>query len=201
MNSKYALTIVLFSFLFSRSATGQHKHDETGEEQSKSENMVEMMGQPTFQQSVEGFNIRVWLMTSEDHKKLMKERMKGSAHDKEKMHHEMMGMNHEMKHMEHDMTNETGYPDQTATMDAMMAGTHHVMLVVTDESTEKPAENAEVEVQIASPSEKTCSQKLKEMMGHSCGGLTLEEKGEYGITAAIKVGVRSSSVKFKYQVQ
>ncbi|MEK6571927.1 MAG: hypothetical protein AABZ61_11190, partial [Bacteroidota bacterium] len=43
--------------------------------QDHSIKMSETMGKPTFEQSVDGIRVQVWLVKQEDHKKMMGDRM------------------------------------------------------------------------------------------------------------------------------
>jgi hypothetical protein len=98
------------------------------------------------------------------------------------MKHEGMGMNMAMK-------------------DSMMAGTHHIMLVVTDAAAGKEIENASAKIQIVTPSKKNSSVDLKPMMSHFGGALTLAEKGNYQFTVDVTVGGVSKTTHFQYAVK
>ena len=158
-----------------------------------------MMGKPTFEKSVDGVNLQVWLMTQEEHKKMMKEHMgeqkekggmKGMDHDA--MHGKGM-MGEGMKHGVQDMD-----PDK---MEAMMAGTHHIMVVVTDEESKKEIENAKVEIGLISPSKKSSTVELTSMMNHFGGGLALDEKGGYTLNVLVKVGDETRTAGLEYEVK
>lgn len=184
-----------------------------------------MMGKPTFEQSVDGVNLQVWLITQEEHKAMMKEHMgekkdkgemKGMDHDA--MHGKgMMGMMHGKKEASkdtnvHHMMGEgmsEGLPTEKhdgkemnmETMEAMMAGTHHVMVMATDEASKKTIDTATVEITVASPSKKSSTVALKSMKNHFGGGLSLEEKGAYQLIATVKTGEKSYTAQFDYEVK
>ena len=128
-----------------------------------------MMGKPTFEKSVEGISIQVWLMTQDEHKKMMNERMgkqkeqvgmKGTNHDA--MHGKgMMGMMHEKKeeskddkdhHVMEEGMKHDGKEMSMETMEAMMAGTHHVMVMATNVSTNEAIDRASIKIAVTSPS-------------------------------------------------
>jgi hypothetical protein len=88
-----------------------------------------------------------------------------------------------------------------ATMDSMMAGTHHIMLDVPDAAIGKEIANASAKVLIVSPSKKNSSVDLKPMMSHFGGALTLDEKGKYQFTVSVNVNGVSKSKEFQYVVK
>lgn len=157
---------------------------------------VSMMGKPTFEKSVDGVRLQLWLITQEDHKKMMQEHM-GEKKDKG----EMKGMNHdakdgkEMMGMKHD-----GKEMSMETMDAMIAGTHHVMLMATDEATKKEIENVKGEITLTSPSNKMSTVELTSMKNHFGGGLTLDEKGAYTLDVWVSSKQKTRTASFKYEV-
>jgi hypothetical protein len=141
----------------------------------KHHHMMSMMGKPTADATVEGLHMKVWLMTQKHHKKMMKE-----------MKHDGMGMKDDSMKMD------------KATKEAMMAGTHHIMLHVTDAASGKEVSDASVKVLILSPSKKNSSVELMPIMNHFGDGLTLSEKGEYQFTVIVKVDGVPKSTQFKY---
>lgn len=217
----------------------QQKHEtQRPQPQDDSTKMSEMMGKPTFEQSVDGIHIQLWLVTQEEHKEMMSERMsarpdkdgsggKDSAHHEKmdskmmcggmsarsdaavqnaekrdktgtggKQGHDMMGMMHE-----HGKSGKQSDAMEEGMMESMMAGTHHVMVVILDEENMKEIENAEVELQVTSPSGQTSTLELMSMMNHSCGGLSFEEKGTYGISANVEVQNKTRRAQFEYEVK
>lgn len=154
-----------------------------------------MMGNPMFEKSADGWNIKMWLMTQDEHKKMMKDRMDtGMMTEKE---------GHEMHHDKKDAetTDQKKDDDHSKMMEAMMAETHHIMVMATDEKSGKGVEETQVEIQITSPSNKTSIVKLMSMMGHSGGGLSLDEKGKYILTAVSTTDTKSVTTQFEYDVK
>ncbi len=217
MKTKYALLAALTLGL-TLPMFGQSTHDDMTKTDMKKHDMSGMMGKPTFETTSEGLHTKVWLMTQKEHKKMMKGKMGQMMmmHDEKEgaMEHKemkkdgmekdkgMMGMKHDgmdkdMKEMKHD-----GMGMDNATREAMMAGTHHIMLDVTDATSGKEVVNASAKILILSPSKKNSSVELKStMMNHFGSGLTLDEKGEYQLTASVNVGGVSKTTKFKYTVK
>jgi hypothetical protein len=117
-------------------------------------------------------------------------------HEGKGMKDSSMTMNEDMKGMEHD-----GMKMDKATKEAMMAGTHCIMLDVTDVASGKEITNAGVNVLIVSPSKKSSSVDLKPMMSHFGDGVTLDEKGEYQFTLSVNVSGDSKTTQFHYTVK
>jgi hypothetical protein len=88
-----------------------------------------------------------------------------------------------------------------ATMDAMMAGTHHITLDVTDSASGKEIADASAKVLIVFPSKKNSAFDLKPVMNDFGAGLTLNEKGEYQFTIVVRVEGAPKSKQFQYWVK
>ena len=197
-----ALTIVLTLPLF-----GNHNHGDTTKTDMKKHDMSKMMGKPTVDATVEGLHMKVWLMTQRQHKKMMKGKM-----GRMMMHHEMedtmghmsmsemddtsMGMGKDMMGMKHN-----GMGMNKAMMDSMMAGTHCIMLEVSDAATKKGISDASATVMIMSPSKKHSSVDLKPMMKHFGSGLILHEKGKYQFLVTVNANGESKTKEFRYTVK
>jgi hypothetical protein len=149
----------------------------------KKHDMSSMMGKPTVEVKVEGLHMKAWLMTQKQHKKMMDS----------KMGQMMMG---DMKGMKHE-----GMQMDKAMMDSIMAGTHCIMLDISDAATKKAISDANAKVMFVSPSKKHSSVDLKPMMSHFGSGLTLSEKGEYEFTVSVNVGGVPRATKFEYRVK
>lgn len=206
------LSILLaVAFLFTAPIHAQHKHGEMMNMAKKDSSMTDMMGPATFEKSQDGVHIAVWLITQEEHKKMMHDRMQGEKH--------MMQMDHGMMHdskdtskgdhmmkMDHGMMHDMEGMDHEAkggksAMDAMMAGTHHIMVTVTDEKSKEEMNKAEVFVTATSPAKKSSTITLSQMMNHLGGGLKLDEKGVYTMKTAVKAGDKHYEAQFAYEVK
>ncbi|MGE5847902.1 MAG: hypothetical protein ACM34O_14355 [Ignavibacteria bacterium] len=192
MKTKYALLLTVLAIAFTLPMFGQ----DTG---MKKHDLSSMIGKPTVDTTFEGLHIKVWLVTQKEHKEMMKEKMEGKDM-KEMKHMEMkdtsMAMKEDMKGMKPD-----SMEMNKAMMDSMMAGTHHIMLDVTDASLGKEIANARTNVLIVSPSKKSSAVDLKPMMSHFGGTLTLDEKGEYRFTVNVIVGGVAKTMQFQYEVE
>jgi len=171
MKTNYVLLPAIMIIVLAMTVFGQQNHDGTTQKDMKKHLMMSMMGKPTVDATVEGLHMTVWLMTQKHHKKMMKV----MKHDDLKM-------------------------DKT-TMEVMMAGTHHMMLHVTDVPSGKEITDAGVKVLIVSPSKKNSSVELKPVMNHFGDGLTLTEKGEYQFNVIVKVDGVPKATQFKYKVK
>ena len=177
MNLKQAVAIVVLVTVPFFVAAAQHEHDVQSADTAKSHVMPNKMGKATFEKYLDGYHLQVWLIAQEDHKKMMKDTMMAR------------GMRHDMKGMDH------------KNMEAMMSGTHHVMVMFDDTAKHKPAQKTEIEVMTQSPSKKSASVKLTERMGHFGGALTLDEKGEYLVMIHAKVAGAAHYADFRYTVK
>jgi hypothetical protein len=192
-----ALTLLLF---------GNHNRDNTTKIDMKQHDMSKMMGKPTVDATVERLHMKVWLMTERQHKKMMKRIMGQMMHHKmedtmghmsmSEMDDTSMGMGEGMMGMKHD-----GMEMNKAIMDSMMAGTHCIMLEVSDATTKKGISDASVKVIITSPSKKHSSVNLKPMMKQYGSGLTLHKKGKYRMTVSVTVNEVSRTKEFLYRVR
>ena len=171
MKTKYVLLPAVLIIVLAVMVFGRQNHDGTTNKDMKKHSMSSMMGKPTVDATVDGLHMKVWLMTQKHHKKMMKE-----------INHDGMGMKDDSVKID------------KAMKEAMMAGTHHFMLHVTNAASGKEISDASVKVLILSPSKKNSSVELKPMMNHFGDGLILTEKGEYQFTVIVKVeGVPKST--------
>jgi hypothetical protein len=186
-----ALTLPLF---------GQHKHDDMTKTDMKKHDLSSIMGKPKVDATVEGLHMKVWLITQRQHKQMMKGKMdkymKEMKHDGMGMKDTSMAMNKDMKGMKHN-----NMRMDNATKEAMMVGTHCIILDVTDATSGKEIDNANAKVVIVSPSKMNSSFDLKPMMSHFGVGLTLSEKGKYNITLSVNVNGVSKSKELQYVVK
>jgi len=158
----------------------------------KGHDMSSVMGKPTADATVGGLHIKVWLMSQTRHKEMMKPKPAMMM----KMGEKDTSMGMDMKGMKHE-----GMEMDKSTKDAMMAGTHHIGLEVTDALQGTEIANATVNLQIESPSKKTSSVDLKPRMSHFGSGLVLDEKGEYQFTVNVIVAGVAKTTKFQYVVE
>jgi len=175
MKLKYVFLSTFLIIVFTLPMFGQQEHANITKTDTKIHDISKMLGKPTVETTVDGLNMKIWLMTQKQHKKIKEEMrvidMKDAA----------MKMN-------------------KVTMDSMMAGTHHIMLDLKDSSNGNEIANASATVLIESPSKIISSVDLRKMMSHFGGPLTLIEKGEYQLKVSVIVGGVTKSTQFKYVV-
>jgi hypothetical protein len=217
------MTITLASPLFAR-----HSPADTTRTDLRQVDLPTMLGQPTANASVGGVQMKVWLMTLEQHKEIMKQEMSQMPMHADKEGEigrlELMGIDHanvtkaiEMKGIPYDSVGTKNaslntYKDTVdaiqgsqsmnkATMHSMTAGTHHIVLDVTEIASGKEIAGASARLLIESPSKKSSSVDLKSMMEHFGGTLTLDEKGEYRFTVNVSFGGVTKTTQFQYAVK
>jgi hypothetical protein len=155
----------------------------------KKHDMSSIMGKPTADATVGGLHIKVWLMSQKKHSEMM-ESGPGMMMKHGEKEGETGGMG---KHNNMEM--------DKASKDAMMAGTHHIGLEVTDAAKGTAITRVSVNLLIESPSKKESSIDLKPMMSHFGSGLTLDEKGEYRFTVNVNAAGVAKTTKFQYVVE
>jgi predicted nucleic acid-binding Zn-ribbon protein len=218
MKTTHALLATVLAIALTLPVFGQETRGEKAGTEMRHRDMSSMLGKPTVDATVEGLHMKIWLMTQKQHKELMKGRMgqmmmrgeeggamgrmgmkdtsMGMGKEMKGMKDTSMGMGKEMKGMKHD-----GMGMNKAMMDSMMAGTHHIMLEVTDVSLGKEIADASAKVLIVSPSKYNATVDLKPMRGHFGGALTLSEKGKYQIAVSVNVNGVSKTKEFEYSMK
>ncbi len=154
---------------------GQTTHNVKTETITKKNDISVMMGKPVYESTVDSLNTKVWIISQKKNKEMMKTKM-GKMKD---------------KNMEMDK----------ATKEAMMAGTHCIIVDVTNTANGKEIADTKAKIQVVSPSKKISSVILQPMMNYSGGGVSLDEKGEYLFTINLNVGAGYKTMQFKYEVK
>jgi len=201
MKNKIAFFAFVLTMAFALPMYAQYTPDTIPKAGMKQHDRLSMMGKPTFEATSGDLQFSIWIITQQEHQKMMKE-----------MNEKDMGMNKDMKGMKDKgmgMKKDTnsmkskGMGMDTETKEAMMAGTHHIMIEVKNTVSGKEVSNASsAKVAIISPSNKESLVDLKmPMMNHFGGGLTLDEKGEYQLTVSVTVGDIAKTMKLKYTVK
>ncbi len=193
MSSKNAIFPAILTLAVTLAAFGQSAMEPLASSELKPGDMSGIMGKPTVDVTVEGLQIKVWLMSQARHKEMMKPgpamMMRHGENDTS------MGMGSKSGGMKSE-----GMSMSKPMMDSMMAGTHHIGVDLKDAVNGKEFENASVRLQIESPSKKNSTVDLRPMMSHFGNALTLDEKGEYHFVLNVTVGGLSRTTKFEYTV-
>ena len=159
MTTKYALLTAVLTIALTFPLLGQGTRNDTTKTDPKQPDLSSMMGKPTVDTTVGGVQMKVWLMTQDEHRKIMKQKMgqmpmhaekEGEIGQKELtgIDHANMTMAKDMKGMPHDSMGTKNASISTdndtvdaiqgsrsmnkATTDSMTAGTHHIVLDVTE---------------------------------------------------------------------
>jgi hypothetical protein len=186
MKTKIAFFATLLAFASIIPVLGQSVPEETPNSNWNMNEMRDLAGPPTFEATESGIHMKVWIMTQDEHRKLMEA--------------------NESKTQQKDEYGNSQQKDNAAGMDkatknAMLAGTHHIKLEATDEVTGNVIENATAKVKVVSPSGKSSWVDLREMTDHFGAGLTLKEKGDYRFIVDIDHAGTTSSKEFTYAVR
>jgi hypothetical protein len=192
--------ITFFTFIMAMALAlpmyAQYTPDTIPKSGIKQQDKESMMGKPTFQATSGDLIFSIWITTQQDHKKMMMEmKENGSAMDMKGM--KDMGMKKDSSSMMG-----KGMEMDNATKEAMMAGTHHMMVEVKNTISGKETNAISTKVEIVSPTNKNSSVDLKmPMTDHFGSGITLDEMGEYQLKVSVLVGNISKTLKLKYTVK
>ena len=204
---KHRIFITTLLVLLSLTALYGATRDGSAKVDAKKGDLVAMLGTPNVDSTFDGVRVKVWLMTQKRHAELMKGKMsqmmmkEEKAGSMEKM--ERQGMTDSGKAMGGDMkgTRHDGMGMRPSMMDSMKAGTHHIMVDVSDVATGNDVPNARAQVSTVSPSMKNATKELTAMKHHFAGALTLGEPGSYRFSLEITAGGVSRVTHFTYAVK
>lgn len=168
--------------------------------------------------------MKVWLMTQVQHNEIMNEKMGqmpmpaakegdmakvdsrglndtslAMGKDTKDVHHDSLGVKAANTRTDNDTVD--AIQGSRSMTKAMMAGTHHIVLDVTEIASGKEIAGASARVLIESPTKKSSSVDLKSMMSRFEGALTLDEKGEYRFTVNVNFGGVTKTTQFQYAVK
>jgi hypothetical protein len=140
---------------------------------------------PTFETTTSGLEIKVWVMTAEEHQKMMEsnnDKMINGSDKKGTMENkDMAGSNSDNK--------------------MAMSGTHHIKVVVADPENGQPRNDLTAKVEITSPSKKISWVDLRNKSDHYGSDLNLLQKGSYTFTISIDDNGTPKTTRFNYTVQ
>jgi len=188
--------IAVLILLRGTGAYAQHVHDEVQKTTSDNGKMEQMMGSPTAEQRVDGLKVQLWVLSQEDHVKMMNASMKDSVRTKG-MHHEMncmMGMKHDSQEHSKSMKDQ-------ADKEKIPSGTHHIMIVILDSVTSQEVTNATATLHIMTPSQKHTNPELIKIKNHFGAGVTIDEKGPYALHFQITIDGKEYQSDFTYELK
>ena len=205
MKTTYAVLPVVMLIALSMAVSGPIYRDDSTKINMGKHDMSSMMGKPTVDVTVEGLHMKIWLMSQKDRKNMMdanrgRSLMPGDRDGTMQMMKirdtktSPAVMDQEMKMKKHGGMG-------TGEADAMMVGTHHLGIDVTDATSGTEIAIIGATVELVSPSKKATSIELKPMMNRFAGALALDEKGEYRVTVSVNAGGSTKSTTFQYAVE
>ncbi|MBP6672965.1 MAG: hypothetical protein KA247_07430 [Bacteroidetes bacterium] len=163
-------------------------------EKKRHQQWTKMMGRPIINSTSSGLRVKVWLFPQAVHKKIMskglgyllmggaKDSSGGSVGTMKGLHGEEMKI------------------DKTV-MDALMGGTHHLMIVAADAATGNEFVSPTAQIKFIAPSSKETSIDLPLVMGHFAAGITLSERGKYRFFLEVTANGFTRDKKFTYVVR
>jgi hypothetical protein len=151
-----------------------------------------IMGRAAVDTTIEGVRIRCWVISQHHHGALMEKRSDRI----------LMGM-------DADPTDTVTVKDPTMvhvemgkeTTALMTAGTHHVLLNVTDSVSGNEIVNTSAKLLMVTPSGKESSVSLKQMMNNFGMGITMTEKGWHHLTLDVNANGFSRIEHFNYRIK
>jgi hypothetical protein len=192
-----SLTIVLCTSSLVFAGIGDEDSTRT---QIQKPGMSTMMGSPTFDGTVDGLRMKVWVMTQKEHKEMAGGKMDNMMVSRDATNPEAKGISDTtMSGMTQMKPAGTGMSTMMA--DSMMTGTHHIMVEISDAATGSAITGATEKVGIVSPTQKNSSLVLHPMMKHFGGSLNLTEKGDYMLTLRVDTKGLTKTRQFAYAVK
>ncbi len=179
MKTINALILTIFVIVLTTTLFGQLANEVKTKTIIKQNDISGELGKPVFEKTVDSLNTKVWILTQEKYKELMKTKI-GNQMDK------MKGSNMKI---------------DKETKEAMLNGTHYFIFDVTNITNKKEFADTSAKVEIVSPSKIVSSVRLQPMMDHFGGGVSLNEKGEYLFTINLNVGLGYKTTQFKYELK
>ncbi|MGD0338277.1 MAG: hypothetical protein ABSB78_05760 [Bacteroidota bacterium] len=173
MNTKHILLSTVLAIALTLPIFSQHNNDNQTRTYTKAEDIARMIGKPTFDSTADDLNMKVWIVTQEVNRKMMKGKMGQIMRGKKEP---------SLRHQ-------------------MMSGTHHFMLFLKDAVSGMEIAECSANLRLESPSMKESTVNLKSIMRHFANGLALEEKGEYLFTVSANVRGVDKTIRFRYRVK
>ncbi len=173
MKIKFIFRLTAMAITLAQPMFGQHNYDNEARIYTKEEDIRRMIGKPTFDSTSNGLDMKVWIVTQEVNRKMMKGKMGQMMRGKKEP---------SLRHQ-------------------MMSGTHHFMLFLKDAASGMEITNCSTTLQFESPSMKDSTVNLMSIMRHFATDLLLEEKGEYLFTLSVNVRGINTTMLFPYRVK
>jgi hypothetical protein len=172
MKTKHIFRLTVLAIALTLPIFGQRNDADQTRTYTKDEDIARMIGRPTFDSTADGINMKVWIVTQEVNRKMMKGKMGQMMRGKK---------DRSLRHL-------------------MMSGTHHFMLFLKDAASGVEITGCSANLRLESPSMENSTVNLKSIMRHFAYGLALEEKGEYLFTVSVNVRGVDTTIRFRYRV-
>lgn len=179
MKTKYIILPIILFIALTLTMFAQDKQKVETQPITKQNDISIVLGTPIFESTIDSLNTKVWIITQNDYKEMIKTGP-GKSTDKMKV---------------------TNVKMDTETKKAMVTGTHYFIFDVTNITNRKEVADTSAKVEIVSPSKIISSVNLQPMMNYFGGGILLEEKGEYLFTINLNIGMGYKTTQFKYDLK
>ena len=165
--------------------------------------ILRQAGRPFMDTTADGLHMQVWILTQQQHRKLL-----GGNTSHLSLGESSYGVEPENAaagsiSMVSNRTSAASASDEgsKSLVDSMMAGTHHIMVVVKDMPGEHELPNAGATVVLVSPSEKSSTVDLAPLRGRLGAGISLRERGGYHMTLSVFDNGVTITKEFTYLVR
>ncbi len=179
MKTKYLIFPIIFFLALTLEIFGQEGQKGETKNITEQNDISNALGNPIFESTIDSLNTKVWIVTQQKYKEMMKTKT-GEKMGEKKVNNIKM---------------------DKETKKAMVNGTHYLIFDVTNIKNRKEVADTSAKVEIVFPSKKNASIKLQPMMNHFGSGVLLAEKGEYLFTINLNVGMGYKTTQFKYNVK
>jgi hypothetical protein len=225
MTTRYAFLSAVLTIALTLPLLGQGTGNDTTKTNLNQPEMSNTLGNPVVDIAVGGIQMKVWLLTKEQHREIMSKEM-GHMPMRSEREGEMgkmevrtlsstsMATVKEMKGLRQEGpgiratttstdkdTVETIQGNRSMNNLTTTSGTHNIVLDATEIASGKEIADPIARVLIEYPSKKTSTVNLKPMMKHSGSALTLDEKGEYRFTVHYSFAGGTRTTQFQYAVK
>ncbi len=179
MKTKFALIAAALMIFVMPLSAQVNKEEHNMEDKAQ----TALLGEPTFEKTSDGLNIKVWIIPQKDSVKLA-ERTRDEIESSGAWNRDTS------------TSKRTGIGSMGA--GEALEGTHQIMVEISDAVDNKKLENVKPEVVVVTPSHQSTTVELQSMMDHFGGTLSMNEKGQYELSTIVTVDGTAKTVKFPF---
>jgi hypothetical protein len=154
---------------------GQSSLDAKNKTIMKKNDISSTLGKPVYLSTTDSLNTRVWIISQNKHRDIMKTKIVKMKDKNAKM--------------------------DKSTKEEIMAGNYFIILDVTNIKNGKEFADTSAKVAIVFPSKKISSVNFIPLMNYFGAGITLNEKGDYLFTINLNIGMGYQTAQFKYTLK